>query len=95
MTEDLSAGSWAPVIARIVADHDLTVRLTYDERIPREGATLWSCFRCSHSNDPTVSTCANCELSRRQRDLRLVRLAQLQGGQAGPDLATDTGAIYD
>jgi hypothetical protein len=93
--KDRENASWAAVSARIVTDHDVTVRLTYNERTPRAGATRWSCHRCSRSNDLTVSTCANCGRSRRQRDLRLVRLAQLQSGQAGPDLATDSGAIGD
>jgi hypothetical protein len=72
-----SSESWAAVIARALADDDLTVRLACQEEVGREDAVFWSCPRCAYINDIEATGCAACGRGRGQRDLRLPRLAQL------------------
>ena len=83
---------WMPVITRLRNDDDVTVRLAFDEDTSQEGATIWSCSRCGQLNGLAAFTCEDCGRSRRQRDVRIARLALLQGGYIGSDLPTDTGA---
>jgi hypothetical protein len=72
-----SGETWAAVIARALADDDLTVRLACQDEADREDAVFWSCPRCAHTNDIDTTVCAACGRDRGQRDLRLPRLAQV------------------
>lgn len=58
-----NGGSWAPLIARVLADDDLTVRLAYQEEADRTGSTFWSCPSCAHMNQIGQSSCTNCQRS--------------------------------
>jgi hypothetical protein len=66
--KDPTDRAWNRVIARLVADHNHTVRRAYDHDASAEGATTWSCLKCSQFNDLDRATCAHCNASRDSRN---------------------------
>jgi NACHT domain len=62
--KDPADRAWTPVIARLLADHDHTVRRAYHPDASAEGATTWSCPNCSHCTNLDRTTCAHCKASR-------------------------------
>jgi len=71
-------GSWDAVIARVLADDDLTVRLACGDDADAGGALLWSCPRCAHTNDIAVTACVSC---RHGKALRIQGLPRTPPGR--------------
>ena len=71
LAERGSGGPLEPVIARRVADDDMTVRLACRDDADIRSAAFWSCPWCARGNDIAATACASC---RRGKTLRADRL---------------------
>ena len=76
-----SGGPWEPVIARALADDDMTVRLACRDDADIRSAAFWSCPWCARVNDIAATACASC---RRGKTLRADRLPRAVLHQKGP-----------
>jgi hypothetical protein len=71
-----SESPWRAVIARALADDDLTVRLACRDDTDARGAVFWSCPRCTQHNDIAAFSCLSCRHGKALRVHDLPRAAR-------------------